>query len=82
VSGEDRLELMSTVFQALGPSGNLAPEAFRIGASAVDTSNRVLYDPTTGALFYDPDGSGDQDAVQFAVLSPTTALVASDIWVG
>jgi hypothetical protein len=37
---------------------------------------------STRVLLYDPDGSGDQDADQFATLAPATALVASRIWAG
>lgn len=54
--------------------------ALRIGGTvAVGADDRVIYDPLTGALLFDPDGSGDlAPAVQFAWITPGTALTAAD----
>ncbi|MDF2466241.1 MAG: hypothetical protein K0Q43_4476 [Ramlibacter sp.] len=41
---------------------------FFIGAAANDTSDRIIYNDQTGALFYDADGTGATAAVQFATL--------------
>ena len=32
--------------------------AFQLGTAALDGDDRILYDPTTGALRYDVDGTG------------------------
>jgi serralysin len=39
------------------------------GAKAHDADDRVIYDPASGALFYDADGTGKAAAVKIAVLS-------------
>jgi Ca2+-binding RTX toxin-like protein len=61
----DRLELDTRVFTAL-TAGPLAAAAFHVGAVAQTADHRILYDPTTGHLAYDPDGAGGAGAVAFA----------------
>ena len=78
VTGQDRLFLENAVFAGL-PTGVLAVGALVNGSVAQEADDRILYDPTTGALFFDPDGTGAAAAVQFATLVPGTALAASDI---
>ncbi|WP_225205404.1 calcium-binding protein [Novosphingobium huizhouense] len=60
------------------PGGAIAREAFWSGAGAHDASDRIVYDPGTGALSYDADGSGATAAVEFARLAPHLALAAAD----
>ncbi len=81
-TGEDRIELVASQFTGVGAAGPLAAAAFRIGAAAADASDRVIYDPTTGELFFDPDGIGAEQALVFAKVDPGTTLAVSDIWVG
>jgi type VI protein secretion system component Hcp len=72
---EDVIWLDDAVFTAIG-TGVLAASAFTTGSAAADASDRVIYDPTTGALYYDADGSGGGAAVQIATLSTGLALTA------
>ena len=65
--GIDKIGLDDNEFSGLA-TGFLAPGAFRTGTSALDADDRILYDPVSGALLFDPDGSGAAAAVQFAVL--------------
>jgi len=58
--------------------GALASGAFRIGKTAVDANDRILYDAATGNLWYDRDGAGGTAAVQFAKLSAGLALTGAD----
>ena len=52
------------------------------GATTATTADhRVIYNRTTGALFFDEDGAGGVAAEQFAVLSNKAALVFDDIHV-
>ena len=44
----------------------LSAAEFRVGSQAMDTSDRIIYDLSSGDLLYDPDGIGAQAAVQFA----------------
>jgi Ca2+-binding RTX toxin-like protein len=68
----------------LGASGRFASgdARFWTGASAHDADDRVVYDSTTGNLWYDADGSGSASAQLIATLLGAPTLVASDIAVG
>ena len=87
VSGEDKLLLTNgngDPFGALS-DGPLDAVAFDIVGDTTAASNvtRIIYDPATGALYYDADGSGGNDAVQFATLINWPApIAASDIIFG
>lgn len=77
VSGLDRIFLENAVFTGLS-AGALAAGAFRVGATAQDADDRIIYNAATGALFFDADGNGGGAAVQFATLSGAPALAAGD----
>lgn len=67
--GTDKIVLDHTVFKNLGTKyGTIKTGAFYAGEAAHDASDRVIYNPATGALFYDPDGTGAKAAVQIAWL--------------
>ncbi|MEH2067494.1 MAG: calcium-binding protein [Nostoc sp.] len=65
---------------AAGFGGGLSPgvlktSQFKIGTSATTTSQRFIYNNTTGALFFDSDGSaGAFTQVQFAQLTAGLSL--------
>lgn len=77
----DTLVLENEFFTALRTTGTLAPSAFHIGSKAADASDRIIYNATTGALSYDPDGSGSAAMSTFATLVPGLALTNADIFV-
>lgn len=85
VSGTDKVRLDDDIFTALGPvtaSTALSDAQFVKGTAAADDGDRIIYDAVTGALYYDPDGTGGQAQVQFATLSnKPTLLEASDFQV-
>lgn len=81
-SGIDHIELALSVMAELGSLGVLDADAFRSGAQAVkgqDASDRVIFNTSTGALYYDSDGSGAARSIKIAVLGPLAALDFSDI---
>jgi len=80
LSGTDVIALDDAVFAGLS-AGDLPAGAFVIGTAAGDADDRIIYDQTTGALYYDADGNGAGAAVQFASLSGAPALSASDFHV-
>jgi Ca2+-binding RTX toxin-like protein len=57
-------------------SGPLAASNFRLGESAKDADDRLIYDKASGALYYDADGNGAGAAIQFAQFKAGTALSA------
>lgn len=95
-AGGDKLMLVNdygglfTGLQASGGggSGALDPAQFASGAGLIAAATpdiRIIYNTTTGALYYDADGSGSaSSAIQFAVLGTAThpALAAADILIG
>jgi Ca2+-binding RTX toxin-like protein len=70
VAVDDTIQLSKAIFTALTATGTLSATNFVASASgaAVDSNDYVLYNTTTGALYYDADGSGSGAAVEFAVL--------------
>lgn len=58
--------------------GELAPEKFHLGAAAADADDRLIYDPATGALYFDSDGNGGIAQIQVAALTAGLALSAAD----
>lgn len=66
-SVDDKVLLSGAVFR-VGAIGPLAAAAFFTGAAANDSSDRIIYNDGTGALMYDPDGTGSTAATQFATL--------------
>ena len=79
VPGTDHLSLENAIFGGLGAAGALASGAFHAGTAAQDADDRIVYDTTTGALYYDADGQGGQAAVEVALLAGHPALTAADI---
>lgn len=75
---DDRIVLDNDIFTKAGAIGDLAAGAFRIGTGAQDASDRIIYDNTSGKLWYDADGSGSGRAIQFAVLDENLAMNAGD----
>jgi Tol biopolymer transport system component len=61
--------------------GNLPSSQFIIGSSAANAGDRFIYNSSTGALFFDPDGNALQGQVQLAVLSSNPPLTSNDIFV-
>ena len=75
---DDTIDLENAIFTALRSSGTMSSSAFYVGAAAHDSTDRIIYNSDTGALSYDPDGTGSAAAVQFAELSTKLALTYQD----
>jgi serralysin len=79
--GGDRIWLDDAVFTGLAP-GALSAGQFHSGTAntwqAQDGDNRILYDSSTGNLYFDADGSGAQAAQLFATVHEGLNLSASD----
>ncbi|MBM6582905.1 CHRD domain-containing protein [Microvirga sp. BT689] len=77
----DTIFLENAVFTGLSV-GILSRSAFRIGTSATDGTDRIIYDDQTGALYFDADGNGSSSAqVQFATLLGSPDLTRFDFFV-
>lgn len=65
----DTIQLNQAIFKSITHGGGLLAEEFFSGAgakSAHDVSDRIIYDTTSGTLWYDADGIGGAAAVPFA----------------
>jgi Ca2+-binding RTX toxin-like protein len=85
ISVDDSIHLSLSIFKALSLN-QLSNDAFNSGAAmttAQDATDRIIYNTTTGALYYDPDGNLTKGKiVQFATLSDHPDNVsAADFWV-
>jgi Ca2+-binding RTX toxin-like protein len=90
-TGMDTVRLDAALMPALGTSGRLAADDARFYAAAGastghDADDRIIYNTSTGQLYYDPDGSGAQDSQIIAQLNvpgspvfPPAPLAATDI---
>ena len=68
----DKILLNATIFDNL-PRSSLKG-AFTLGSAARDASDRIIYDPATGALYYDDDSTGSDQQIQFAILQKNLKL--------
>ncbi|MBF9232012.1 calcium-binding protein [Microvirga alba] len=78
---DDTIHLAKSVFTKIAKKGALAKDAFWIGTSAHDASDRIIYDSKKGVLYYDPDGTGAAKAVQFATLAKKLKMTEKDFFV-
>ncbi|MGO4704762.1 calcium-binding protein [Microvirga sp. 2MCAF38] len=77
---DDTLSLSKTVFKKL-KSGTLKKDAFYTGTKAHDASDRIIYNKTNGKLYYDEDGIGTKQAIQFATLNTKLKVTHKDFFV-
>ncbi len=77
-SSFDTFQLENAVFTSLTSTGTLARSAFYVGAAAHDATDRIIYNPTTGALTYDSNGNAAGGSTQIATLSTGLSLTRSD----
>ena len=81
--GTDKIALDNAIMTALGTkTGALKAAAFYAANGADhghDSSDRVIYDKLSGALYYDSNGSAAGGVTQIALLVTHPALTASDI---
>ena len=78
----DTIRLAKAVFAGFGHTGALTADEFYAAAGANhahDASDRIIYNTTTGALWYDADGDGSTAAVPVAVLTGHPDLAPGDI---
>ncbi|POZ50708.1 Calx-beta domain-containing protein [Methylovulum psychrotolerans] len=80
---DDTIRLENAIFTKLKiTTDHLLDKAnFVKSTSAVDGNDYVIYNSTTGALFYDADGNGSSAAVQIATLGAGLNLTHADFLV-
>jgi Ca2+-binding RTX toxin-like protein len=78
----DKIAVSARGFNTTLVGGVLPSERFTVGSSASTATQQFIYNPTTGALFFDADGSGRTIAqTQIATLAPNLELANTDFLV-
>jgi Ca2+-binding RTX toxin-like protein len=77
---DDTIYLDSNVFGGLSV-GALLPAQLNLTGTASGTGGQIVYNSTTGALYYDPDGAGGVDAIQFATLTGAPSISSGDFFI-
>lgn len=75
---DDTIVLARAAFAAFKAPGAVAAADFVRGTAAKDASDHIIYNPATGALIYDANGSGAGNAYLVAVLAKNLAVSHAD----
>lgn len=75
---DDTIQLENAVFKKFTAPGVLKAANFVKAGAAHDLNDYLVYNPATGALSYDADGSGAGAGVQIALLGVNLALTNAD----
>ncbi len=78
VSADDTLHLDLDAFTQLQQTGVLNASTFVLGTVSTDVDDRIIFDPNTGAMFYDSDGIGMETAIQFLTIESNTGTLTAD----
>lgn len=54
----DTIRLENSIFTSLSTTGTLSAANFKMGTAAGDANDYIIYDNSTGKLYYDADGNG------------------------
>lgn len=79
VSGSDKIALPTGLFPAIGSS--LTANEFRLGFAALDGDDRILYDPASGFVRYDPDGNGAKTSSLLLWLTTKPSVAVTDFMI-
>jgi Ca2+-binding RTX toxin-like protein len=81
-SGSDVLAFSRAAFKGFAAIGAVSVDAFWSGAgvnTAHDATDRLIYNTTSGVLWYDADGTGSSAAVAVATITGHPALAFGDL---
>jgi Ca2+-binding RTX toxin-like protein len=75
---DDTIYLSRGIFSKIASKGTLSANAFVVGDRVYDKYDRIIYLKSAGALFYDPDGTGPAQAIQFATIGKNLPITNKD----
>ena len=83
MAGFDKIALDKNIFTELKEDGVLSSDFFRasVDGAAVGEHDYILYNTTSGALYYDADGNGQGAAVEFATLTTKPTVSSHDFMI-
>jgi Ca2+-binding RTX toxin-like protein len=80
VSGIDKIALAGSVFTVLRGDSDLSDNLWLTTSTSPATArSNLVFDPQSGILSYDVDGSGPATSIAICTLVGVTTLVASDL---
>lgn len=79
-ASDDTLRLDNTVFVGL-TDGALSANAFALSSATAEADDRIVYDQSTGNLFFDADGGARDNQTQFATLTNRATITAAHFFV-
>ena len=74
---EDTIRLALSAFAGM-TLGALSADDFVLGTAPLDTTDRVMYQISTGNIYYDADGTGSAPTRLFAQVIPGLILTEAD----
>jgi hypothetical protein len=80
-ASRDRVHLDGDAFLGLGAPGPLKSAVFVQGAATTSAAHRLLFNPVTSALAYDPDGVGGSAPIVFATLEGLIGSLTAAVFV-
>ena len=75
---DDTIKLENSIFTKFTVTGVLSADNLLIGSLAIDNNDYLLYNKTTGGLFYDADGNGLNPALQIATIGSNLNVSNAD----
>ena len=79
---DDTIRLDQTIFSSSLGLGNISSGELVIGTAALEANDRIIYDSSTGALFYDADGVCGRGAGGGILKSTDTTTVPDELLLG
>ena len=76
-AANDTIRLENSIFTSLTTTGVLSAANFVVGTAAADANDYLVYNSSSGALYYDADANGAGSAVQFATVYSTGTTPAT-----
>ena len=70
--GADKIQLARSIMTNVGVVGVLKSADFKLSTATLDASDRIIYNKTTGELFYDSDGNGLIAAIKIAIIGASS----------
>ena len=77
VHGVDKIQLSRSIMSNLNSGTKLSPFDFVLSTKVLDASDRIIYDPSSGVLSYDADGSGASAAIEIAIIGLVNHAILS-----
>ena len=71
---DDMLAISAAGFEGISTVGMVSSQMFTLGTSAVTNSHRFIYHASSGDLFYDSDGVGNERQIKLAELDANLAV--------